>query len=573
MATLGQPIEQEGEILQKTTKRYSGLGVPIESEDIYMNQDLEGLPLYMEQLKENFAKRIKEGEETGASLQKGDLSGNTGNFIVDAQIGTAQAGIQGFGKVIAGSVWDTAGVAIGASIDGYDLMIPEAAQENMKEASKKAFDWAINTAAGNEATEAFYNGKQQYEGWKEKNPQYAKTFESLVNTVMLFGGGAARAKVGPVEGVGPTTAKQPLLLQGSANMSGRATAQAEQQVIDNVKTIVAPKITEKNIGARGADREALLNKSTMFKPATLESTAQQQQVIEHVASLKEITKSTKADNALNIVTKNTAKVEDELHKVLLGQGDKAIPIKAVNGKINLDLQTYIRESVDLSGDASALKAAKKYQTLANNILKKEKPNPAGVNAARVKFDIKMGEEAVGLSPEAVGVKSKLAGVIRASMNRSVDDVVPLNSVKSKRDHLSLNYRAKDAITPNAIKLINEGTSHLLQNLLRVSRVKGAIVGAFATLAGGGAAIQGASTMAALKVAGIVGLGVTGVFAGKYLYKGVVSPSTKKALATILRETNKAIKFTTNDAMKKSLNASRVQIVGLMNLPTEKEQEQ
>ena len=235
MATLGQPIEQEGEILQKTTKRYSGLGAPIESEDIYMNQDLEGLPLYMEQLKENFAKRIKEGEETGASLQKGDLSGNTGNFIVDAQIGGAQAGIQGFGKVIAGSVWDTAGVAIGASIDGYDLMIPEAAQENMKEASKKAFDWAINTAAGNEATEAFYNGKQQYEGWKEKNPQYAKTFESLVNTAMLFGGGAARAKVGPVEGVGPTTAKQPFLLQKSANMSGRATAQTQQQVLIMLK--------------------------------------------------------------------------------------------------------------------------------------------------------------------------------------------------------------------------------------------------------------------------------------------------------------------------------------------------
>ena len=149
----------------------------------------------------------------------------------------------------------------------------------------------------------------------------------------------------------------------------------------------------------------------------------------------------------------------------------------------------------------------------------------------------------------------------------------LNSVKSKRDHLSLNYRAKDAITPNAIKLIDEGTSHLLQNLLRVSRVKSAIVGAFATLAGGGMAIQGASTMMALKVAGAVGLGVTGVFASKYLWKGVVSPSTKKALATILRETNKAIKFTTNDAMKKSLNASRVQIVGLMNLPTEKEQEQ
>ena len=568
---LGEVVPREmSEETSNLNNSLLGEVVPRQMDGI--NQDLEGLPLYMEQLKENFAKRIKEGEETGASLQKGDLSGNTGNFIVDAQIGGAQAGIQGFGKVIAGSVWDTAGVAIGASIDGYDLMIPESAQENMKEASKKAFDWAINTAAGNEATEAFYNGKQQYEGWKEKNPQYAKTFESLVNTAMLFGGGAARAKVGPVEGVGPTTAKQPYFLQKSAKWSGKATKQAEQQVIDNVKTIVAPKITEKNIAARGAQGEPLLNKSTPFKAATLESTAQQQQVIEHIATIKDITKTTKADSALITVTNDTIKVENELHKVLLGQGDKVVPIKSVEGKINLDLQTYIRESVDLADDVGAMKVAKKYQKIANNILKKEKPTPAGVNEGRRKFDDKM-KESIGLSPEELGVKSKLASVIRASINRSVDDVVPLNSVKSKRDHLFLNYRAQDAIAPNAAKLVDESTSNLLQNLLRISTTKRAIVSTFATLgAGVGITFQGANVMA-LQVAAAVGLAVTGAIGTNLLYKGAASVSTKKALATILRETDKAIKFTKNNAMKASLNASRVHIVGLMNLPTEKEQEQ
>lgn len=568
---LGEVVPRElSEETSNVNNSLLGEVVPRQMDGI--NQDLEGLPLYMEQLKENFAKRIKEGEETGASLQRGDLSGNTGNILTDSKIAGGQAVIQGFGKVVAGSVWDTAGVAIGASIDGFDLMIPESAQESMKEASKNAFDWAINTAAGNEATEAFYNGKQQYEGWKEKNPQYAKTFESLVNIGMLFGGGAVRAKANPVEGVGPTLAKQPYFLEKSANMSGRATRQTEQQVIDNVKNIVAPKITEKNIAARGAQGEPLLNKSTPFKAATLNPTVPQQQVIEHIASLKEITKSTKADSALIIVTNDTIKAENQLNKILLGQGDKVIPIKAVKGKINLDLKTYIRESVDLADDAGALKVAEKYQRIANNILKLEKPTPAGVNLARRNFDDKM-KESVGLSPEEVGVKSKLAGVIRASINRSVDDVVPLNSVKSKRDHLNLNYRANDAIAPNATKLVAQSTSNLLQNLLRISTTKRAIVSAFATLgAGVGVTFQGANVMA-LQVAAAVGLGVTSAIGANLLIKGFLSPSTKKALATILRETDKAIKFTTNDAMKKSLNLSRVQIVGLMNLPTKKEQEQ
>ena len=48
----------------------------------------------------------------------------------------------------------------------------------------------------------------------------------------------------------------------------------------------------------------------------------------------------------------------------------------------------------------------------------------------------------------------------------------------------------------------------------------------------------------------------------------IPPKTRRALATTLRETDKAIKITKNSDMRKSLRTSRVLVSDLLQMPTE-----
>ena len=50
-------------------------------------------------------------------------------------------------------------------------------------------------------------------------------------------------------------------------------------------------------------------------------------------------------------------------------------------------------------------------------------------------------------------------------------------------------------------------------------------------------------------------------------RGAVSPSGRKALGALLRETDKALKATKNSAMRKAIAADRAFVVELMKLPT------
>ena len=126
MAQLGTAIEQTlddnngTEVVQQSNLGQivpQTLDVPIDG--------AEDIPSYLDQVVQNFGKRINEQKDITGDWRKGELDTNTGWEAFDDWAGDWIHNIQSFGKTGAGTVFDLIGVGIGATIDGISLAVPD----------------------------------------------------------------------------------------------------------------------------------------------------------------------------------------------------------------------------------------------------------------------------------------------------------------------------------------------------------------------------------------------------------------------------------------------------------------
>ena len=167
-----------------------------------------------------------------------------------------------------------------------------------------------------------------------------------------------------------------------------------------------------------------------------------------------------------------------------------------------------------------------------------------------------------LTAEATGLNSLVAKEIRNAMNSSIYNVIPLKSIDVRRKKQNLNYRAIDMLAPKVAKE-GAGLFTLFQNLMRVNKARA--TAASAAVLTGGALYGNPALMWTFAGMGTV---VTSAGLATLALKGVMSPKTRRALSTTLRETDKALKITKNSDMRKSLRTSRVLVSDLLQMPTE-----
>ena len=532
-----------GEIVPQT------LDIPIDG--------AEDIPGYIEQITNNYAKRQQQVQQSIEDHRAGKMDTNTGIGWLDSLAGDAQLKIQGIGKGLAGTAMDVIGVGIGATIDGFSLIIPDVVEDPIKQQVADSWDWLMNTEAGQDAAEAFSGGVGKYKAWKEDNPQAAKTFEALVNIGIMVTPIKARAKVGPVEGASITK-------QASRKVRISA-AQSEKKARYNaIEKMLAPVVTKENVKQLGAGGESIINPSTLFRGPTLNATTAEREVIEHLVNMKQIKTWRSPSRAKLEVDKYQIKLNDEIGKILTQHSDKKIILQNVDEAMKVNVGKALEDLISLKKDKQILTTVEDYVSAANAILKKNGNTPLGIHKSRIEFDALMKSE-VGkkvLTPEATGLNSIVSKAIRDAMNASIDAVIPLKAVKVRRKQQNLNYRAIEMI---AAKLPEEGAklAGFFQNILRVNKSRATMASAV-VLTGG--SLYGSKILAGVALS----LGTIVSFAGlsALLAKGTLSPKTRKALGVILREGDKAIQTTVNGEMKKHLLTGKVLVSDLLQMPTE-----
>tara|TARA_R110002096_G_scaffold333533_1_gene527497 strand:+ start:284 stop:2026 length:1743 start_codon:yes stop_codon:yes gene_type:complete len=580
MAQLGEEIPQT--MGNERVVSNSNLGPEIPQVIDTAIEGAETIPGYLEQVTNSYAKRQEQVNKTLKDYRAGDLDTNTGINWLDSLAGDAQLRIQTIGKGIAGPVLDTVGVAVGAGIDGISWVIPDFVEDPIKEQVGKSWDWTMNTEGGQAAKEAFSAGGAVYSKWKEENPQFAKTFESIVNVGLVLapvkgvkpGSKPVRIMAGPVEGPMLPSANNALQNISSSLIKTGAT-QAKNERFESIRLLLAPDITKKNVTQRTPDGESALIPSSTFKNASLKPNASEIPVIEHLASFKNIDPKKGSSDVLVKVQASQAKLDDEISKILNRKdiANKEINLTSLDSRINYALNQVM--------DTPAMQSVKQvktmmqgYKKVVKDMIKKNGNTPAGIHKSRIEFDNYMKNEKGGLAFDSAnpGIRTEFVRAVRDQLNRSVDEVVPLNSVSSRRATQSLNYRAIDMLAPKAAKEIDSALTQGSQNVLRATRSTRTIVGAASTLAigyGGYSAI-GKDMLTVLALGGAVTIAGIG---SKHLLKNAMSAKTKNSLGRLISQIDRGIKETKNPDMRLSLRRNKVIISSLLSLPSEKEQEQ
>ena len=579
MAQLGEEIPQT--MGNEKVVSNSNLGPEIPQVMDSNVPGLEDIPSYLEQVIQNWDVRKEEANQTMIDYQEGNLDGKTGFKPIDSALGSAQRNTQLVGKVLAGTAMDLIGVGIGATIDGISWMIPDKIEDPIKDSLGSAWDWTMNTEGGQAAQEALDGGVEVYGKWKKENPQFAKTFESVVNVGLMLAPMKVKAKTGPVQGAAVPSIGPPQMQNigskwisiGSNKATTSAKASADKDKFGKVERLLSPPLDKKNVKALGPEGEPLLNKPTLFGGPTIKATASEAQVVDHLVKMKDIKPGKGAAINKTVVDKDQQRLNKEVAKILIqysrGVRAKEIPLIKVSDNIDNAVLETLNKLTTLRGSKQVDELTDKYVKAAKEILERNGKTPEGIHKSRVEFDKLINDEVAAntLSAEGLGLTSQIAKAVRDGINKSIDDVIPTSqSIKTRRLEQNLNYRAIDKL---AVKIPAEGGQLVswLQNLNRVNKTRASTASAAVLL---GTTVSNPAIWATLAgMAGTVGL----VTAGNLLVKGVMSPKTRQALGILLRETDRAIKITRNSEMRKSLKTSRVFVTDLLaSMPTEKEQE-
>lgn len=218
----------------------------------------------------------------------------------------------------------------------------------------------------------------------------------------------------------------------------------------------------------------------------------------------------------------------------------------------------------LVGDATA--AATKIFKLAEKLIKESDGTALGILNVRRQIDkelAKMGKGSYeGNKQNGIDIAKR---AMRNHLNLKVAEAVPDVNVKKDLRKMHLWLRAADDVYDKAGADADLKIGRIIQNVEGATGTQ-APRSAISKYVAGSLLVSGIGT----SLAGYLPLATVAAGAGAIAYavkRGAVSPSGRKALGALLRETDKALKATKNSTMRKAIAADRAFVVELMKLPT------
>jgi hypothetical protein len=533
-------------------------GVTINEKPIELEFNVAGvnlIPDWVEQVARDWDGRDKEVSQTLQDYKEGEM----GEFQKNTQL---------LGKGVAGKGVDLIGGAIWAGAEtigsGISLIIPDEIEEDVFNSMKVGADFLLNTNQGRQAAESIEKGVGAYEDWKEKNPQYAKTLESLLNIGSLFAPAKVKVKSKPVP-----TYKQKVLGKKRYDTFKRAGTGLERRNIikqrnkemENLSELVLPQVGSEDV-ARGFNISSIGN-------VTLNRSDYDKGILDEVRKAGVKTSKNEWENA-DILIKTGDNLGDQLQAVLAKNRDVITP-KTLNEALD-NASASVANNVFNATDDAVQKQIALLTTKAKEIFNdrsKYDSTALGVLGARKEFDNFVRDQlgSKGFNASDVSVANETMKAIRNAGNDLINNAVPNDFVKRSLIKQSRLYSARDVLFPKAAKRAKTVVGRQIQN---VSKILALNMEARRTMAlATGLAISALPAQLMMYAAG--GLAVGGV--GFYTIKGALSPQARIALGKLLKLSDKALKEATRGDMKRDLKLGIIAINDMLELPSEKEQEQ
>ncbi len=447
--------------------------------------------------------------------------------------------------------------ALGTGLDLVGTGISLAAREVSKfmpdTIEKKAVDTVTDTVKSlseiptiNKAIEAIQDGYQSYLQWKSENPNDAMGVESIINVAEVFA---------------PTGLRKPVpdrtILRDVADVQyDRAKYKETKQRRDYLQDLITPISTKANDEARAKRMTQNDKGRNVYNPTDEE--------VEMVNVLKRTPVS--ADNSL---VGNRVIIDNEInstHNSLvkdLNKSDVKLNKKELNDELERIVDDLQETNPVLVGDASAV--AKKIFNKAQQLLAKTDGSPAQLMQVRRDLDKWAKQQGKGSFDGNENAYTVAQRAVRDFLNEKVADAVPDVNVldKLRRQHLLL--RANDRLLPKAAQEADTKLGRLGQNIAKATdtTLPKTPLGKFMTISAG-LTILGSAGFAGMLPAltGVIGTGTLGYA----IYRGSISPSTKKALSKALREVDNVLSSKISKSMREAIKADRVVLVEAMKLP-------
>jgi len=533
-------------------------GVTINEKPIELEFNVAGvnlIPDWVEQVARDWDGRDKEVSQTLQDYKEGEM----GEFQKNTQL---------LGKGVAGKGVDLIGGAIWAGAEtigsGISLIIPDEIEEDVFNSMKAGADFLLNTNQGRQAAESIEQGVGAYEDWKEKNPQYAKTLESLLNIGSLFAPAKVKVKSKPVP-----TYKQKVLGKKRYDTFKRAGTGLERRNIikqrnkemDNLSELVLPQVSSEDV-ARGFNISSIGN-------VTLNRSDYDKGILDEVRKAGVKTSKNEWENA-DILIKTGDNLGDQLQAVLAKNRDVITP-KTLNEALD-NASASVANNVFNATDDAVQKQIALLTTKAKEIFNdrsKYDSTALGVLGARKEFDnFVMGQLGKkGFNASDVSVANETMKAIRNAGNDLINNAVPNDFVKRSLLKQSRLYSARDVLFPKAANRARTIVGRQLQNVGKILNLNMEARRVMAL--GAGVALYNIAPQLMMYAAG--GLAVGGV--SFYTIKGALSPQARIALGKLLKLSDKALKEATRGDMKRDLKLGIIAINDMLELPSEKEQEQ
>lgn len=478
-------------------------------------------------------------ERTGARLEEG---GDRFQEIFDDATGGKITGAEGVLQFLgenAIAALDIGGDVIASTAGGAFDVLKNIAPETTGDAVK-AFNEVADSDQVQAALKAIGEGKSAYDAWADSNPRAAQNIEAAAGLAVLFA---------PVpKGTPKAPRRTGVVGRAGEKVKKAAVAQEARAQTDFLDDLVSPKLTQKVRVERAARTET----GGIFTAGKVRPTAREAEMAEAVGTVRGVSPK-------NTLTKNLQVVNTGIKRsaIRLEEAVKARPFKIPRQSMIAErkaLEGRLADNPLLVGDAA--KTASRVGRKAERILKEHPATGAGMLAARKELDawIKT-QRPKALDPAQESALSVAVREVRQSMNNLVDEFAPGVKVKESLKRQSNLFRASENI---AAKAANEAQTVVGRLWERVSDALGAersMKEVLTRLGGLGTFATGAVIVPDFAIKAIVlGAAVTGakVF--------VTSSTAKRAISTLLRASEKAIKKSTDPATIKQLRADRAAVM-------------
>lgn len=446
------------------------------------------------------------------------------------KIGLFQAPVQMAGQA-AGGAFDVLGESMMAPIRGGFRALPEDAQNAIRSGANAV----ANTDVVQGGLGLVRKGMNAFNEFEKANPQEGKTVRSAAN-LLLF--------------AAPTASKT--LRNKAAGLKKAAKSQVSSKRQEFVKDLIMPEATKKNL----TEQAARTTEKGVLSKKVIELSPREKEIASEVTKIKTL-KPGRIIHNRNEIDKRIGMLNSQLEKSVKTSNYKFAKDEAEKA-ISNNVKKLVDDNPFITSDSTIMRITENVQRNATKILGNHEKTPLGVLKARKEFD----SWVLRNKPKAFDGKTdaftEVVRNIRRTMNDMVDTAVPNASVKSRLKSQNLLLEALDNIGPKVAVAPKNAITRTINNLVDKIPIKNSLVRDLAGLGivSGGVAATISSPAVAYTIAG----GIT-LEAGRRV---VVSPTAKKAIAAILKATDKALLTSKKPSVIRQLRADRAVLVNLLS---------